>query len=176
MSNQAEALFQEIYEEYYDRILNYIKGKVSNHHIAEDLTSDVFFRCYNNIEKYDSSKASVSTWIFTITNNRLKNYYRDRKITSSIDVMEEEGFEVPYEDDFDQAMRLEEIRQYLDGALAQLDETKRQILVMRYYQDMKTGDIAEALGLTPSNVRVTLSRLLNRLRIDAEDSELLRVL
>lgn len=174
MTIHAEALFQQIYEEFYDKVLSYIRARVKDPNTAEDLTSDVFFKCYKNIERYDASKAAVSTWVFTITNNTLKNYYRDRKPTASIDNME--GFEIPYEDDFDHAMRLDEIRKYLDQALAELDEVKRKILLMRYYDDMKTKDIADALGMTPSNVRVILTRTLHRLQIDAKDSELLRVL
>ena len=174
MTAQHEDLFQEIYEDYYSKILSYIGAKVNDSCVAEDLTSDVFFKCYKNIDRYDPSKAAISTWIFTITNNTLKNYYRDRKQTASLDNME--GFEIPYEDDFDQAMRLEEIRQYLDEALSQLDETKRRILLMRYYDEMPTKDIAEELGMTPGNVRVILTRTLHRLQIDAKDSELLQVL
>ena len=174
MSSQTEQLFQQIYEDYYTKVLSYIKSRVGDIDTAEDLTSDVFFRCYKNIDRYDPSKAAVSTWVFTITNNRLKNYYRDKKPSVSIDEME--GFDIPTEDDFDHAMRLEEITRYLDQALGQLDDTKRQILLMRYYDDMKTKDIADALGLSDANVRVILTRTLNKLRIDAKDNQLLRVL
>ena len=104
MSTQSEALFQEIYEEFYQKVLSYIRSRVGDAYTAEDLTSDVFFKCYKNIDRYDPEKAAVSTWVFTITNNTLKNHYRDTKPTSSIDNME--GFEIPYEDDFDQAMQI----------------------------------------------------------------------
>lgn len=174
MSTQSEKLFQEIYEDYYKKVLAYIRARVNDTYAAEDLASDVFFKCYKNIDRYDPAKAAVSTWIFTITNNTLKNYYRDRKPSSSIDNME--GFEIPYEDDFDQAMRLEEIREYLDEALAELDEVKRRILLMRYYDEMKTKDIAETMGMTDANVRVILTRTLHKLQISARDSDFLRVL
>ena len=169
-----EKLFQQIYEDYYSRVLSYINARVKDPYKAEDLASDVFFKCYKNIDRYDEEKAAVSTWVFTIASNTLKNYYRDKRPTASIDNME--GFDVPYEEDFDHAMRLEEIRKYLDDALSKLDETKRQILLMRYYDDMKTGDIAEELGLSPSNVRVILSRTLHQLNVQVKDSEILQVL
>ena len=169
-----EKLFQEIYEEFYNRVLSYISARVNDQYKAEDLTSDVFFKCYKNIDRYDETKAAVSTWVFTIASNTLKNYYRDNKPTASIDDME--GFDVPYEEDFDHAMRLEEIRKYLDGALSDLDETKRQIILMRYYDDMKTTDIAEEMGLSPSNVRVILSRTLHQLNVQVKDSEIIQVL
>ncbi len=174
MSEKGDRLFQEIYENYYHKVLAFINSRVNNAHTAEDLASDVFFKCYSNIEKYDETKGAESTWIFTITNNTLKNYYRDRKTASSIDAME--GFDVPFEEEFDQAMRLEEIRAYLDEALDGLDELNRRILVMRYFDEMKTKDIAAKLALSESNVRVKLSRTLKRLRIDAEEAPVLTVL
>ena len=73
-------------------------------------------------------------------------------------------------------MRLEEIREYLDRALSELDDTKRQILLMRYYDDMKTKDIAEKLGMSPGNVRVILTRTINQLNIQVKDDEILQVL
>lgn len=174
MSVDHEALFQEIYEDYYQKVLSYINARVNNLHDAEDLTSNVFLRCYKSIDRYDPERAAVSTWIFTIANNLLKNHYRDSKNNASIDDME--GFEAPYEEDFDQAMRLEEIREYLDRALSELDDTKRQILLMRYYDDMKTKDIAEKLEMSPGNVRVTLTRTINQLNIQVKDDEILQVL
>ena len=170
----TDKLFQQIYEDFYQKVLSYIRARVGDSHTAEDLASDVFFKCYKNIERYDPEKAAVSTWIFTITNNTLKNFYRDRRPASSIDEME--GFDVPYEDDFDQAMRLEEIRRYLDEAIDQLDDVRQRILNMRYFDEMKTKDIAARLGMKESTVRVTLSRTLAQLRVRAEGSEILQVL
>ena len=174
MTSQGDRFFEEIYREFKDKVESYIRARVSDHHVAEDLTSDVFFKCYKNIERYDPEKAAVSTWVFTIVNNTLKNYYRDRKSTASLDDME--GFEPSFEEDMDRAMRLDEVRQYLDEVLEELDETKRRILLMRYYDEMKTKDIADALGMTAGNVRVILTRTLKKLNVDARDSELLQVL
>lgn len=169
-----EKFFEEIYNDYYQRVLSFIKARLKDQYEAEDLTSDVFFKCYKNIEKYDPDKAAVSTWIFTIANNTLKNHYRDNKQNASIDGME--GFDVPYEEDFDQAVRLEEVRNYLDRVLSELDDTKRQILLMRYYDEMKTRDIAEELGMSAGNVRVILSRTIQQLNIQVKDDEILQVL
>lgn len=169
-----DEFFQSIYEDYYNRVLSYIRGRVNNPQDAEDLASDVFFKCYKNIDRYDPKKASVSTWVFTITSNTLKNYYRDNRATVSMDGME--GFEIPFEEDFDQAVRLEEIRQYLDRVLEDLDEKNRKVLLMRYYDEMKTADIAEEMDLSPGHVRVMLSRTLHRLNIRVKDSDILRLL
>ncbi len=174
MAGQDDRFFEDIYVEYREKVLSYIRSKIGDHNTAEDLTSDVFIKCYKNIHRYDPSKAAVSTWLFTIVNNTLKNYYRDRKGESSLDEME--WMEPSFEEDMDRAMHLEEIRGYLDELLSGLDETRRQIIVMRYYREMKTKDIAEALDMTPGNVRVILTRTMKKLNIEARDSDLMQVL
>ena len=73
MTSQADRFFEEIYRDFKDKVESYIRARVNDHHVAEDLTSDVFFKCYKNIERYDPEKAAVSTWVFTIVNNTLKN-------------------------------------------------------------------------------------------------------
>ena len=148
-SKDYDILFEEIYTNYYGKVLSYLTGKVSDRNVAEDLAGDVFLRCYKNIQKFDASKGSESTWVFTITKNLLKNYYRDRKVNASIDNME--GFDVADEQDVE-----EEI-------------VKRQILLMRYYDEMSSNEIAKVMNMTPGNVRVILTRTLNKLRIGAED-------
>jgi DNA-directed RNA polymerase specialized sigma24 family protein len=48
---------------------------------AKDLTGEVFLAGFKSYEKYDSTKSSLASWLYVITNNRLKNYYRDKKNT-----------------------------------------------------------------------------------------------
>lgn len=79
-----------------------------------------------------------------------------------------EGFDIPYEEEFDQAIRLEEIRTFLDREIAKLDSIKRQIIMMRFYDEMKTEEIAAALGMSDGNVRVIITRTLKKLRVGAE--------
>ena len=55
------------------------------------------------------------------------------------------------------------------GEIAKLDSVKRQILLMRYYDEMSSNEIAKVMNMTPGNVRVILTRTLNKLRIGAED-------
>ena len=170
-SKDYDILFEEIYTNYYGKVLSYLTGKVSDRNVAEDLAGDVFLRCYKNIQKFDDSKGSESTWVFTIMKNLLKNYYRDRKPSASIDNME--GFDIPDEQDVEeeiaQAQRLEEIREVLDREIAKLDSVKRQILMMRYYDEMTSNEIARVMNMTPGNVRVILTRTLKKLKVGADD-------
>ena len=71
---------EEIFIQYHDKIEYYIYRKVSDKYVAEDLTSVVFMKVYDKLSGYDSSKASVATWIYTIANNTVIDYYRTHKV------------------------------------------------------------------------------------------------
>ena len=80
--------FAEIYEQYYKKIYEFFVYKVYNIDLAEDLTNDVFLAVYKNLHNYDEKKSFILTWLYTISWNRLKNYYKSRRrIECSIDYM-----------------------------------------------------------------------------------------
>ena len=170
-------LMEDMFNDYYRKVRGFFVGKIGNEYDAEDLTSKVFLRCYENIDKFDPSKGSESTWIFTIARNLLKNYYRDRKVTASIDNME--GFEivddVDVEEEIGHAERLEEIRAFLDPRIDKLDGVKRQILMMRYYDEMNSKDIAQVMHMTAGNVRIILKRTLDKLRVEAGEDNVIKM-
>ena len=68
---QKEAL----YREYHGKVFGYIRSKISSAEDAEDLTADVFLKVCEKLGTYDESKASLSTWIYTITRNTLRVSY-----------------------------------------------------------------------------------------------------
>ncbi|MEI3471817.1 MAG: sigma-70 family RNA polymerase sigma factor [Blautia faecis] len=70
--------FERIYQEYYLKILTFIHKRVPDLYEAEELTGDVFLSFYRNMDSYDEEKGSIATWLYAITANRLKNYYRDK--------------------------------------------------------------------------------------------------
>ena len=77
--------FERIYQEYYLKILTFIHKRVPDLYEAEELTGDVFLSFYRNMDSYDEEKGSIATWLYAITANRLKNYYRDKKTHYSLE-------------------------------------------------------------------------------------------
>ena len=69
----------EIYKDYHGKVFGYIISQVSNSDLAEDLCEDVFLKVYEKLDTFDETKASISTWIYTIARNTLTDYYRTRK-------------------------------------------------------------------------------------------------
>ena len=154
--------FQEYYEKYYDKVLGYILKKVINVQQAEDMTMDVFTVCWEKFDSFDPEKASFQTWLFVIVNNKLKNYYRDRKEYDELD--ESIGDPGKYQDEIVDAMQLTYLREKLADALEELSETHRRIIIYRYFQDMNSNEIADILGITPGNVRIQLKRAIDKIK------------
>ena len=122
------------------KVLRYINSQVNDYYLAEDLCSDVFVKVYEKIDSFDDKKASLSTWIFAITRNRLIDYYRTRKVM--VEVPETLTYEESY-DDVDEDM-LEKLAIALKG----IDERSRKLIIMHYYEGKTLKEAAEALDIS----------------------------
>ena len=123
--------FEDLYNQYYSLILNYINKKIQNYSDAEDLAMDTFLSIYKNFDSYDSRKANYNTWIFVIVNNKIKNYYRDKKENYDIDD------NIIIDDDFSSqvvaAEYIVEMRQTLYEALKTINALQRKIIIYKFF-------------------------------------------
>ncbi|GHV24301.1 hypothetical protein FACS189498_1210 [Spirochaetia bacterium] len=152
-----------LYRRYKDKVLGYIRKKLNSPSDAEDLCSQVFLEVTRCAEKFDPQKASESTWIFSIARNllnrRLRDHYTHRRIVR---------FEPIGDHDFadDETEKVEDFvrKDELAGALAALDESKRNIVILSFYYGLSPGEIAERLKLSYSNICTLKSRALDELQ------------
>ena len=154
---------EKIYRDYHDKVYGYIRSRISSVQDAEDIAADVFLKVYEKLESYDESKASLSTWIYTITRNTLTDYYRTRKVFDEIQELSED--DASTEDDICNA----EMLALLTKALEALDERVRDIIILRYYSGKTLTDIAAQMGISYAYVRVLHNRALQNLRLFFEN-------
>ncbi|MBR1629350.1 MAG: sigma-70 family RNA polymerase sigma factor [Lachnospiraceae bacterium] len=153
--------FNVIYETYHKRIFLHLNRKINNRSDAEDLTEEVFVRCYRNLASFDEAKSSIGTWLYVIANNLWKNYLRDKRVHSSID---------DYEDVFtakemtDASIMAEERRKAVERVMSLLDEKERAIVVMTFYHGMKSNAIGKKMGMSDAGVRMKKRRALSKMR------------
>lgn len=69
----------QIYEEFQPKVRAYVRGKIHDPHDADDLVSAVFMKVVQKLDSYDPDKASISTWVYTITRNTVTDYFRTRR-------------------------------------------------------------------------------------------------
>lgn len=153
--------FEAVYDSCYFPVFRYVSSRVNSRQDAEDLTADAFLYAYSHYADYDPQKSAVSTWLYLIVNSRLKNHYRDRR--DLVDLEEVEAFLFAEGEELGRAVWLEQLRTALGQALLQLPERQQRAVIMRYFEEKDYAQIAAALETTEGNVRVVLSRALDKL-------------
>lgn len=152
--------FAAKYRAYLPRILNYMRLRVGDEALAEDLTAETFKRAFAAIDSLRSEEA-FGGWIFTIARNVVRQHYRDRREGVALDDL---GDMIdPARSPEGRAMDTAELRKILAG-LETLSEREREIIRLKFIGELKNREIAPILGLSESHVGVILYRALKKLR------------
>lgn len=149
---------EQIYRDYHGKVYGYIRAKINNIQIVEDLVSDVFIKVYEKLGSFDERKASLSTWIYTVTRNTLTDYFRTRRVFEEIPETLADGISV--EDEICNAEMLETLAEALEA----LDERERDIIILRFYKGKTLTEIAEQMGISYSYVKVLQNRAFEIMR------------
>ena len=149
---------ERVFLDYREKVRRYISGKVQNIHDVEDLTSDVFVKVYEKLEKFDGEKASVSTWVYTITRNTVIDFYRTNK------TCEELPETLVSDDCVDENVIREESLSELCDALESLDERSRDLIIFHYYKGLTLKEIAEKMSISYSYAKLLHNNALAKLK------------
>lgn len=149
---------EELYREYYGKVYGYVLSKINNTHDAEDIAADVFLKVYEKLDTFDENKASLSTWIYTVTRNTLTDRFRTRK--TFVEIPETLADNASPEDEICNSMMLEA----LAAALEKLEERERDIIIMHYYSEKTLKEIAVKMGISYAYVKVLHNKALGKLK------------
>lgn len=152
--------FALLYDQYADPIYRYIRYRVRDTQLAEDLTSQTFLRAMEKIGDYKPGRGSFSGWLYRIARNGVIDHYRSHKHVETID----EEFDAPGDEDATERLAQGMAKEKVEEMLATLDDEKRDILVMRIWDGLSYAEIAEITGKTETNCKVIVSRTLAALR------------
>ena len=149
-------------EDQYDRIFKYLYFRLHDRHIAEDLTQEAFLRFLLSRTYRDENRQLQ--YLYTIARNLCNQHYRDREITYSL----EETENLPESESFEQPL-LEQIT--LQEALHRLSTEDRELLFLRYVNDVPVSVISGLYKISRFAVYRKLKAILRRLRRELEVSE-----
>ncbi|MDD4105537.1 MAG: sigma-70 family RNA polymerase sigma factor [Clostridiales bacterium] len=150
-----------IFREYQDKVSRYIRSRINNYHDAEDLASDVFLKVAAALDRYNSARGSLSTWIYAITRNAVRDYHRRAKPGFSLE--EQENLPDDTETVDDTVIRRERLNE-LALALERLSARERDIIILRFYQGLSPGEIARKMNISYCNEGFIQSTALKKLR------------
>ena len=152
--------FGLLYKEYYQRIYRYCRINVYKHAIAEDICQETFLRAWKALPKFAvTAEGTFQAFLFRIARNVIIDASRKKK---EVPLGEHEDIEIEEDHaaEIDKAMSIEHVRK----ALATLSEKDRQILILRYFEDMSHAEVATIIGIREGALRVRTIRLLHKLK------------
>ncbi len=150
--------FEELMRKYEKKIFSFVVRMVRNEDTAVDLTQDFFFKIFTVLEKYNF-EYKFSTWAYRICYNLVIDHIRknqaqvdslDDETVSTRDMLDSEN--VSREDGF-MALARAETRDYVWRVVDQIPLKFRELILLRYIQDLKYEEIAEITSLPVGTVK-----------------------
>ena len=159
---QAGALGR-LYEMYYERIFRFCVHRLFNKEIAEDVTSAVFLNVARGIRSFKGqSEQDFRNWLYAIAANQANAYIRKSSRRKKL-LAEAAGSMVPARAD-SREKSFEPDWPGLYAAILRLKPKHQTIVTLRFFENFSYEQIALILDVKEANVRVTLHRILNKLR------------
>ena len=148
-------------ENQYDRIFKYLYFRLHDRHIAEDLTQEAFLRFLASRTYQDENRQLQ--YLYTIARNLCNQHYRDREITYSL----EESENLPESESFEQPLLQ---RLTLRDALDQLSPEEREMLFLRYINEVPVSVMSGLYNISRFAVYRKLNSILKKLRSSVEEN------
>lgn len=153
--------FGQLYTRYLEQIYRYIRLRVDDDRVAEDLTEDVFLRAFNALEPYEERGLPFSSFLFRVTKNLLTDHYRRQAEEVSL----EDADRLPAkETGLDEKLIADEMGDKVRRALGKLPDEYQEVIRLRIVLGIPTPTAAAWMGRSEGALRVLLHRALKALR------------
>ncbi len=156
--------FNKYYEEHMPQIYGYIYMRTGRDKtLAEDIVSEIFLKAIEHFHQYSKEKGTFKSWIFQITRNYLIDYYRSKKNQASTSL--EDLANVLKDPSNTEKFAQEEIeKEVIKQAIDTLPESKKELILLRYFSGYSYEEIAKITKEKENNIRVTIHRTLQDLK------------
>ncbi|MCF7834194.1 MAG: sigma-70 family RNA polymerase sigma factor [Candidatus Pacebacteria bacterium] len=157
-------VFTEYYEEFSDAIFRYCYFQTSNREKALDLTQDTFIKTWEYLGTADKEDIkNIKAFLYKVARNLIIDYRRKKK-SESLDNLQEKGFDLTSEESeimikeeqFEAKMAIESIED--------LDRKYKEVIFMRFVEDMSVKEIAHILKKNENNISVMIHRGIDKLK------------
>lgn len=156
------AAFARLYRAHYDSVFRYCSRRLFNRHLAEDVTSTVFFKVMNTIGSFEGDSKNFRNWLYRIATNAVNDHLRTAvKRAQAIRIVSDNissDRHVITDDD------LSDKKSHLKQALLGLKPKYQAVIALHFFENMKLTQVAEVLNQNPTTTRSQLSRALSKLR------------
>jgi len=160
--------FAEIYDLYVVKIFRFIYLKTNSKETAEDLTSEVFLKGWKYLKNNDGDNRmagidKVSSFLYKIARNTIIDFYRKKQIlTIGIDEKISDAIRDQSQDILANISARQDIEEIMK-TLGEIKDEYREVVILRYVEDLPVSEIAEITGKTEGAARVLIHRAVKSL-------------
>ena len=158
-SGDSEA-FAELYDACVERVYRYIYFRVTDDATTEDLTSQVFLKAWENLDRYQIGSSPFVAWLYTIARHLVIDFYRTQKGSVPLD----EVTAVPTKEQSPvEEVELQFSLQAMRDGLQALTDDQQQVLILKYIAGLPNQNIAKMMNRREGAVRALQMRALQTL-------------
>lgn len=158
---------EQLVKQVYPQIYAYVIRRVYDSSLAKDITQETFYSFFRNLQNY-THHGKLLNYLYRIANSKVMDYHRqnarmedDYDIDSIVDKQIQ-----PHEKAMENSVQ-NEIQRYI----MELSSKDQEVIILRYYHDMKFKDIADITGLHISTVKSRLKAALHTLETRWKEGE-----
>lgn len=159
--------FGALYDRHVVRVYRHIYYMVGNAAEAEDLTAQAFLQAWEAIERYSIRGAPFVSWLLRIAHNLAVSHLRSRRDAAELpETLVDHSRHGDPEDSLQRNAESQRVRE----AILRLRDEQRQVIMLRFVEDLEYREVAEIVGKSVAAVRVIQHRALNALRRQMQES------
>ena len=157
--------FVKFYDQQAPRIYRFVYLKVNSHQDSEDLTSEAFFKFWQNLTNTDDKIDNPRALLYRIANNLVIDFYRKKSRTELVVDPEDSNLaKIKDKTDLSKQIKLDSDINEVRKALNQLKGDYQNIILWRYLDDFSVKEIAQIMEKPEGTIRVLAHRALKMLK------------
>ncbi|MGG3799352.1 sigma-70 family RNA polymerase sigma factor [Metabacillus fastidiosus] len=166
--DNKERAINEIMDKYSQQILQLVFSYVNNKETAEDLTQDIFVKCYKSFHTYNK-KSKVKTWLWRIAINHCKDYLKSW-YSKNVMINETEVMNNSTENEIvEQTVIQNDEDRRLALTVMNLPINYREVIYLFYFEEMTIKDIVHVTKINENTVKTRLKRAKEILKEQLEE-------
>lgn len=160
--------FKKLYNKYYEQIFRYVYQRMDDKDTAHDVTSQVFLKSMNNLNKFKYKGVPFSAWLFRIASNEVIQFYKDKKSERTVQIQTDYIQNIVANES---ELRREQLSIVIEE-IAELPAKELELIELRYFEKRPFKEISQILNITESNAKVRIHRIVAKLKQSLKNNRL----
>ena len=156
--------FGQIYDQFIKRIFKFVRLKIQDSQEAEDIVQEVFVKAYKGLAGLKIKDLNFSAWLYRVAGNTINDHFRKKYRTPDI-IPIDETFDVADSYSLQEEAAIASDLEIVRAGLKKLPPQYREVLELRFVQDLTLDECAAALNKSNLSVRLAQFRALKKLKM-----------